>query len=361
MAPLAGVAGSYNHHLSDEVTKSQSKKPILKKVIVSLPNKNSSELRRGWDDHTSLYDLPARTSMSRSVWDANLPGSTWDPSTFGTSSIGTNRSGHRSGRGFVHPFQQHQIPRTNTPPLTYANSFTLFEPDTNNARHYLPTIITEDDDGDLDITDSTTLSTSMSSQRHRPQLSNSHSTPSLRRPSLTSQRTPSLTDKNKDDANNDPHLCVNMTPLSRSHHSASSRLIHGSFNTSHSKWDLQMNGASSTDSPRASLALGIPITSNAPMTLRTTIKRAFRIRFRSKVDSGVSREDIREARREFEENERLKQEKYESNQRKKRERKDSKIERAASRRATVASDMASIWRPSFLWKRTSNCGWLCLC
>lgn len=388
MAPLAGVPGSYHHHSSNKITKARSKmvKPMLKKVIVTSP-KNSLDLDRGWDDHTSVYDPPARTSMSRSVRDAGLPGSTWEPSTFpsgpgagsgsacpssgtatpvagleirrkqhtrttsGTSSIGTNGSGHRHGGGFVHPFQQHQTPRTNTPPLTYANSFTSFERDTT-PRDYSPTIITENDDDDLDVAGSTPLSTSMSSHLHRPQPSNSHSTTSLRRPSLASQRTPSLTDFNSN-VNNNPPLRVNTTPFSRSHPSAPSRLAHASLNTSYSHSDLHINGASPTDSPRPSLTLGSPSTSAAPMSpLRTSLEGTFRIRSRSEVDTGVSREDIREARRKFEENERLKQEKYESEQRRKRERKDSKMEKAASRRATGASDMSSIGRPSFSRKRT---------
>lgn len=386
MAPLAGVPGSY-HHSSNKITKARSKmvKPMLKKVVVSSP-KNSLDLDRGWDDHISVYDPPARTSMSRSVRDAGLPGSTWEPSTFGNgptsgpgsacpssgtatpvagleirrkqhtrttsgTSIGTNGSGHRHGGAFVHPFQQHQTPRTNTPPLTYANSFTSFERD-NTPRDYSPTIITENDDDDLDVAGSTPLSTSLSSHLHRPQPSNSHSTTSLRRPSLASQRTPSLTDFSSN-VNNNPPLRVNTTPFSRSHPSAPSRLVHGSLNTSYSHSDLQINGASPTDSPRPSLTLGSPSTSAAPMSpLRTSLEGAFRIRSRSEVDTSVNREDIREARRKFEENERLKQEKYESEQRRKRERKDSKMEKAASRRATGGSDMASIGRPSFSRKRT---------
>ncbi|POS75017.1 hypothetical protein DHEL01_v206587 [Diaporthe helianthi] len=393
MAPLAGVPGSYNHP-SSKITKSRSKmvKPMLKKVVVSSP-KNSLDLDRGWDDHISVYDPPARTSMSRSVRDASLPGSTWEPSTFGGkgptsvpssacpssgtatpvagleirrkqhtrttsgTSIGTNGSGHRHGGAFVHPFQQYQTPRTNTPPLTYAHSFTSFERETA-PRDYSPTIITENDDDDLDVAGSTPLSTSLSSHHHlhlhRPQPSNSHSTTSLRRPSITSQRTPSLTDFNSN-VNNNPPLRVNTTPFSRSHPSTSSRLAHGSLNTSHSHSDLQVNGASPTDSPRPSLTLGSPTGSTpaAPMSpLRTSLEGAFRIRSRSEVDTSVNREDIREARRKFEENERLKQEKYESEQRKKRERKDSKLEKAASRRATGGSDKASIGRPSFSRKRT---------
>lgn len=412
MAPLAGVPGSYNHssYSSNKISKSRSKmmvKPMLKKVVVSSP-KNSLDLDRGWDDHISVYDPPARTSMSRSVRDAGLPGSTWEPSTFGGNmngptsgpgsaactssatgtatpvagleirrkqhtrttsgtSIGTNGSGHRHGGAFVHPFQQYQTPRTNTPPLTYANSFTSFERDTAAPRDYSPTIITENDDDDLDVAGSTPLSTSLSSHHHlhRPQPSNSHSTTSLRRPSLASQRTPSLTDFNSNVNNNNvnsnvnnsvntnPPLRVNTTPFSRSHPSASSRLAHGSLNTSYSHSDLHINGASPTDSPRPSLTLGSPSTSAAPMSpLRTSLEGAFRIRSRSEVDTSVNREDIREARRKFEENERLKQEKYESEQRKKRERKDSKMEKAASRRATGGSDMASIGRPSLSRKRT---------
>lgn len=80
--------------------------------------------------------------------------------------------------------------------------------------------------------------------------------------------------------------------------------------------------------------------------LRTSLEGAFRLRSRSEVDTGCRREDIREARRKFEEVERIKQEKYEAEQRRKAERKQEK------RKNTNGSEMSSVGRPSFSRKRT---------
>lgn len=281
-------------------------------------------------------------------------------STSGTShvSIATNGSNHRPGASFVHPFQQ--TPRTNTPPLTYANSFTSFERENGNpVREYSPTIITEnDDDDDLDNTGSTSLSQSLTSHLYKPAASNSHSTTSLRRPSLASQRTSSLSDINNHSsssgANTNAPLRVNTaTSFPRSIPSASSKLAHGALSSPYSNSDLHLN-ISPSDSPRPSIQLASPTSnSTTPMSpLRTSLEGAFRLRSRSEVDTGARREDIREARRKFEENERIKQEKYESEQRRKQERKQEK-ERATARKNTGgSSEMSSIGRPSFSRKRT---------
>ncbi|KAF3764575.1 hypothetical protein M406DRAFT_340149 [Cryphonectria parasitica EP155] len=280
-------------------------------------------------------------------------------STSATShvSIGTNGSNHRPGGGsFVHPFQQ--TPRTHTPPLTYANSFTSFERENNPARDYSPTIITENDDDDDEEhhhhhhrAGSASLSQSLaaSSHLHRGQPSNSHSTTSLRRPSLASQRTSSLSDirshsnnNNNNNNNNNTHnfnppLRVNTAPSFPRSVLTSSRLAtHGSLSTansnSNSVSDLHLN-LSPTDSPRPSLHLASPTNSSvtAMSPLRSSMEGAFRLRSRSEVDMGA-RQDIREARRKFEENERIKQEKYEAEQRRKQERRQEKERAAAARK-----------------------------
>lgn len=414
---LAGVP-TYSHH-SNKIAKPRGKmvKPILKKVIPQSP-KNSLDLDRGWDDQTAdfgcggIYES-APTSTTRSARDVSFPRTPWEPSgytsaprstpsasemvspigggesvasiarsinnrgrfqqharsTSGTS-IATNSSSnhHRpgytgagggGGGSFVHPFQQ--TPRTSTPPVTYANSFTSFERDNNMPRDYSPTVITENEDDEIEteigLPRSTSLPQSLSLSAHpnqRPPPSiNSHSTASLtRRPSLTSQRTSSLTDLNNDVNVTRPPLRVNTLPIRRSHPHPQpqsppppARAAHGSINTpSFSNSDLQLNTTSSADSPRPSLTLATPTPtpSTGPMSpIRTSLEGAFRLRSRSEIDTGARREDIREARRKFEEAERLKQEKYESEQRKKRERKDSKMEKV-------------VGRPSFSRKRTSE-------
>ncbi|KUI58673.1 hypothetical protein VP1G_05952 [Cytospora mali] len=393
MATLTGVP-ILHHRPSNKITKPRAKmvKPILKKVIPQSP-KNSLDLDRGWDDQTAdfgcggIYESE-RTSMSRSARDVSFPATPWEPSGYGSGggsggasgrvtpvggiestttapprssinhrgrfqhtrstsstshvSIATNGSSHRPGGSFVHPFQQ--TPRTNTPPLTYANSFTSFERE-NIPRDYSPTVITENEDDELDLTGSTPLNQPLSSHLYRPQPSNSHSTVSLRRPSIASQRTSSLTDLNNNVNAVSAPLRVNTAPISRSHPTpptSTPRVTHGSLDTTYSNSDLQLN-LSPTESPRPSLTLASPSTSVAPMSpLRTSLEGAFRLRSRSEIDTGARREDIREARRKFEENERMKQEKYETEQRKKRERKDSKLEKASS----------IVGRPSFSRKRT---------
>lgn len=306
-------------------------------------------------------------------------------STSGTShvSIATNGSSHRPGASFVHPFQQ--TPRTNTPPLAYAHSFTSFERENNPARDYSPTIITENEDDDdfdnLNPASSPLLSQSQSQSQsqslhvgshahsqastntnsHSHSHSHSHSNAtSLRRPSFASQRTSSLSDIR---GAKPPSLRVNTTtttsalstsqPVPRSVPSASSKLAHGALSPdSYSNSDLALN-TSPTDSPRPSLHLGSPSTSTtaAMSPLRTSLEGAFRLRSRSEVEAGVSRVDIREARRKFEENERIKQEKYEAEQRRKQERRQER-EKSLLRKNTGGSDMSIIGRPSFSRKRT---------
>lgn len=296
-------------------------------------------------------------------------------STSGTShvSIATNGSSHRPGASFVHPFQQ--TPRTNTPPLAYAHSFTSFERENNPARDYSPTIITENEDDDdfdnLNPASSPLLSQSQSTSLHvgshahsQTSTNNSHhthstATSSLRRPSFASQSTSSLSDIR---GAKPPSLRVNTTttnalstsqPPPRSVPSASSKLAHGAFSPdSYSHSDLALN-TSPTDSPRPSLHLASPSTSTtaAMSPLRTSLEGAFRLRSRSEVETGVSRVDIREARRKFEEDERIKQEKYEAEQRRKQERRQER-EKSLLRKNTGGSDMSIIGRPSFSRKRT---------
>lgn len=279
-------------------------------------------------------------------------------STSATShvSIGTNGSNHRPGASFVHPFQQ--TPRTNTPPLTYANSFTSFERDNTAGREYSPTIITENEDDDgFDHVGSASLTQSLTtSHLHKPPPSNSHSTSSLRRPSLASQRTSSLSDIRNQSSScgptAPPPLRVNTNPSFPRSVPAFSRVAHESHSAarSNSNSDLHLS-ISPSDSPRPSMQLTSPGNSsaNAMSPLRTSLEGAFRLRSRSEVETGARHEDIREARRKFEEAERVKQEKYEAEQRRKQERKQ---ERAAARKHTGVSEMSSMGRPSFSRRRS---------
>ncbi|SPO02395.1 uncharacterized protein DNG_05068 [Cephalotrichum gorgonifer] len=334
-------------------------KPILKKT--SHSEKNSLDLDRGWEDAIhygnhgwgasggsagakaspftrpndsfsgrigagagtgagglGLYE-PSRggkdVSFSLSATDLNSGTSygsrkySHTRSASGTShvSVATSASGPRAGGTFVHPFQQ--TPRASTPPLSYANSLASLDISNSHARDYSPTITEGDDDLDPH---------NLSLRNFAPQ------PPSLRRPSLASQRSDSQTD-----------LPSTSGPL---------RVNTGLSNTTRlgqaSRSDLRLNILSSTniDSPTAasiaattnatpttttaataapsqSLAspqfITSPTSSVAPSSLtspiRSSLEMNFRLRSRSELDTAARQAQIREARRQFEDKEALKQ------------------------------------------------------
>lgn len=216
----------------------------------------------------------------------------------------------------MHPFQQ--TPRTSTPPLSYANSLASFD----NNRDYSPTI-TEHDDDDLD-----SLSHHIHHHHHHHHGSthpSSRSQSSLRRPSLASQRTSSLSDITAAA----PQLRVNTQRPTQAP-TPSSRLLHGGglLGTSYSHSDLHLN-LTSFDSPSSLTGPGLvasPSSSAAPMSpLRSSLDgMGFRLRSRSEVDTVARRDDIREARRKFEEREKIKEEKYDREQIRKQERRENR-------------------------------------
>ncbi|KAK1764785.1 hypothetical protein QBC33DRAFT_476972, partial [Phialemonium atrogriseum] len=349
----------------NKLTKARSKmvKPILKKL--SHSEKNSLDLDRGWEDQQTHAwpDIWEVASAGRSAREVSVTfGAGGDGgssggvrklqhvrSASGTShiSVATTGSGPRGG-SFIHPFQQ--TPRTSTPPLSmsYANSLASFD----IPRDYSPTI-TEDDDGPDSVSFSPLTGPSVSHHLHHH---NHFSQSSLRRPSLASQRTSSLTDITSATA----QLRVNTSRST----TGTSRLAHGSLATS-SYSDLHLNHTlSRLDSPTSSLSgaatgnntksnnnditistttsasqIASPTSSSSitPMSpLRSSLEAAGfpRLRSRSEVDTVSRAEHIREARRKFEERERSKEEKYDREQVRKRERRDAKeasrIEREAA-------------------------------
>jgi hypothetical protein len=317
-------------------------KPILKKL--SHSKTNSLDLDRGWDEQQNqgwqgVYESagPAKDVGFAAGTGGDGGGSGLRKyghmrSTSGTShmSVATNGS---SNRAFIHPFQQ--TPRTSTPPLSYANSVASLD----NQRDYSPAITEGEDDADA-----------FSPMSTGPPLPHYHtsgtfSQTNLRRPSLASQRTSSLSDIHSAL----PQLRVTTgrsTP-------ATSRLAHGSVAASQSDIEVNLPG-SNHESPIGSLngtsaegsttnipaqALMSPTSSVAAMSpLRSSLDTASfpRLRSRSEVDAAARAEHIREARRKFEERERVKDEKYDREQIRKRERRDtreaSRIERDAAHR-----------------------------
>lgn len=333
------ILGSHTSHVSHgshgshtRLTKSRSKstmKPILKKT--SHSEKNSLDLDRGWEEaiHYSNHGWGATSgvakpnsirgsesqlarglgiteagangirggkdvSFSLSATDLNRgePGTRKYSHTRSTSvtshiSVATSASGHlgggRSG-SFVHPFQQ--IPRSSTPPLSYANSLASFD-NASFARDYSPTI-TEDEDADP--------------QNLQKNYYPTHPYPSsLRRPSIASQANNSQTDLAAP-----PPLRINTSQTTAA---PATRLGRSALTSS--KSDLRLDALSATqESPISSSVTGCtitqtltsPVSSVAPTLspIRSSLEMNFRIRSRSELDTASRQEQIRRARREFE-------------------------------------------------------------
>ncbi|KAK0657717.1 hypothetical protein B0T16DRAFT_386206 [Cercophora newfieldiana] len=364
MASFGGLSGG----ASNKITKPRGKiKPILKKL--SHSEKNSLDLDRGWEEqaidqmeqsrHAWGGNYGSRSSSTKDVAFAftapfaagsidghgHVDAGAGSITTVGGSAVGsTSRGKFQHGRSasqastgstsrgvFVHPFQQ--TPRTSTPPLSYANSLASFD----NARDYSPTI-TENDDDEL----TQVLSSQPHNSHHPPP---THSQSNLRRPSLASQRTASFTD-----------ITSPAGPLrvatGRSTPGPASRLALGSLTTSASRSDLHLNlAAGGLDSPSAAAApaLASPSSSSAaPMSpLRSSLEAAGfpRLRSRSELDTAARAENIRAARRKFEERERAKEEKYDREMVRKRERRDNKqasrVEKESARKASSSEERPS--------------------
>ncbi|KAK3382494.1 hypothetical protein B0T24DRAFT_587243 [Lasiosphaeria ovina] len=390
MASFSGQPGGAN-----KITKLRGKmvKPILKKAG-SRSAKNSLDLGRAWEeqpaDQLHQLDEPAWGNYgprSQSVKDVSFvfsgalgvvrDGSAGSAGTGvgavvstavvngGVIGAGTGNgtgSGGRTfqhgrtasqastgsgSRGFIHPFQQ--TPRTSTPPLSYANSLASFD----NAKDYSPTI-TENEDDSLDPR-------SYSQQHHlhhaSPSLPPTVSQSNLRRPSLASQRTSSLSDI----ASTAAPLRVNTSRST----ATTSRLAHGSLTASHSDLHLNLAG-SGLDSPTGSVGGTLPpppptsppsSSAAAMLPIRSSLESAGfpRLRSRSELDTVARAENIRAARRKFEERERAKEEKYDREMIKKRERRDNKeasrIEKEAAARKTSFNG-SEVARPSASRKTT---------
>lgn len=263
-------------------------------------------------------------------------------STSGAShvSIATTNSG-RNG-SFIHPFQQ--TPQTSTPPLlSYTNSQVSLDNASVGPRDYSPAITEDDPDDDDDdelkgleaveqhAYHSTMAAATTAAARfyHTPAGPHPHPHADLRRPSLaSSHRTSSQSDVTQAIA----------ATTSRSSSGLALRTTYSSVNQSRA--DPMLGSASPitmTDSPLSTTA---PIgssplmtashssctTATSPMSpLRSSLDMGgFRLRSRSEVDTATRQEQVRQARRKFEEKERAKEEKYAREQVRKRERADTK-------------------------------------
>jgi len=217
----------------------------------------------------------------------------------------------------------------------------------DTPRDYSPTI-TENDDGlESQSFSPYTGPPSLSHHLQHHNRSSTFSQPGLRRPSFASQRTSSLTDI----SSAAPQLRVNTGRST----TTSSRLAHGTLVTS-SHSDLHLNHLNHAlrklESPTGSLnglaaenssttningnhaaaaaAAGSTSQLASPTSPLSSEMSPFdssafpRLRSRSEVDTASRAEQIREARRKFDERERAKEEKYDREQIRKRERHDAK-------------------------------------
>ncbi|KAJ4290753.1 hypothetical protein N0V88_006502 [Collariella sp. IMI 366227] len=363
---------SFGSHAGVSVTKitkgrKTAMKPILKKL--SHSEKNSLDLDRGWDEQQEVraweggygYYAGQVKDVTFGVGDvgSGSGGGGGVPVPGGGSSFRSKlqhgRSGSQTSAGsvprgpFVHPFAQ--TPRTSTPPLSYANSLASFD---NNGRDHSPTITENEDDDGFDTTTTYAPSHALSQPSHSPP---SLSQGNLRRPSLNSQRTASFPTETP--GSKPPSLRISTAARSVSGTTASSsRFLHGSLPAGSSS-DLHITSShtftvpGSLDSPTGSLinSGGVSLSqqqqSSQISPLRTSLDMAGfpRLRAKSELDTATRNENIRAARRKFEERERAKEEKYDREMIRKRERRDNK-------EASRIEKGEAPGRPSFHRKRT---------
>lgn len=345
-------------------------KPILKKLNShSNSDRGSFDLDPVWDDQPSPLSFPpaeydtvysdTTPALTPGAYDLSTPASasndtfrprdvsfstsasseypTWRSknkyshvrSTSGTShtsSIATNISG-RNGGTFVHPFQQ--TPRTATPPLSYANSIASLDISAPATREYAATI-TEQDDA-VSPTSSTT---------HVPLRTASLSksaTFSMPPPPYTQNmryRGPSL-DETHSRTYSEGTQTPRMIPTSRSH-SASTALYVPETATSEA---LLASTAPYIAPITTSASSSATPNSPSPLSpLRNSLDiSGFRLRSRSEVDTRSHQEQVRDARRKYQEKEKAKDEKYARQQLRRRERHDPNRERAKIRKPTTSS------------------------
>ncbi|KAJ6784924.1 hypothetical protein PWT90_09244 [Aphanocladium album] len=369
--PQKASSGLSSHDSAHKIRGRTIVKPILKKLNShSNSDRGSFDFDPVWDDQPSPLSYPSgdydsaysdtTPAITPGAYDVSLPGASCDAyrprdvsfstsasveyptwrskikyshmrSTSGTShtsSIATNVSG-RNGT-FVHPFQQ--TPRTATPPLSYANSVASLDTSAPASREYASTINEQDD-----MISPTTVT-------------NSH--PPLRTASLTKSATfsappppytinsrfrgPSLDESRLSYTQSEGTQTPRLIPTSRSN-SATTAL----YMPEPSPQETVLSSTAPLHMAPISTSMsssGTP-TSPSPLSpLRNSLDiSGFRLRSRSEVDTRTHQEQVREARRKFQEKEKAKEEKYARQQLRRRERADQNRDRAKIRKSTIGS------------------------
>ncbi|CAK7269938.1 hypothetical protein SEPCBS57363_003850 [Sporothrix epigloea] len=323
-------------------------KPLLKKL--SHSEKNSLDLDRPLEEQhvpglaglTSGYEPAGQTRFARDVSFYNdstaytgrrFQHNRSHSSTSHVSIATTGSGGGGRPSTFVHPFQQ--TPGTQTPPLTYtASAATLdtdiayHKPGCNSTRDCSSIIEHNDDDDDkLPIG-------SLQTKRYRHGHTASHSQLNLRPTATVTKRAASFGDIDAGTA-----LRIDTARAMPSGRRGPG--TNGSLSSTATHSDLQWStpaGSAMLDSPVSTgpvTPASLSSSSHAPFRSSFENVGFARLRSRSEVDSGVRADQIREARRKFEERERVKAEKHGREMLRKRERQDSKEAKSHERQGTI--------------------------
>lgn len=289
------------------------------------------------------------------------------------NSVATSGSAGRNG-SFVHPFQQ--TPRTSTPPLLpYATARASLDNcyisgSSSNLREYSSTTITETDDAeDNDIEVSTFGCPSRASTL--PQIS-SNSTASLQK-QQHHHRQSSLPNSSSSTSSSPEVTTATSHPLrvATAARSASAAVVTSAVSASAPRFSSQPRSSVDGHLTSSSL-LASTVTESSPLSSPSTTPMAcspqmpsststsatsplsfrhsldmnnFRIRSRSDVDTQTRQEQVRRARKKFEEKERAKQEKYSREQSRKKERqgiKEAQRQERISFQKPNISDMVNV-------------------
>ncbi|OAQ98401.1 hypothetical protein LLEC1_04842 [Akanthomyces lecanii] len=338
-------------------------KPILKKLNShSTSERGSFDLDHVWDDQPSPLSFPsaeydsvytdATPALTPGTYDVSAAGAHVDPwrprdvsfstsasvdyptwrskskyshmrSTSGTShtsSIATNVSA-RNGT-FVHPFQQ--TPRTATPSLSYANSIASLD---ISAREYAA--ITADDN-----TIPSTTAANLPPRTASLTKPASFPTPPPPYTSNSRFRGPSLDESYPSSTLSEGTQTPGQIPTSRSN-----SVTTAMYMPDHAAQESALSSTAPLQMTPISASLSSSTTapsSFAPLRNSLDIS-GFRLRAHSEVDTRTHQEQVREARRKFQEKEKAKEEKYARQQLRRRERDAQTRVGAKLRKSTTGS------------------------
>ena len=318
-------------HHGQTTAPSRSRTPkVLKKLTSSERNSLDLDRSAAEQDGLGIYDgVSGGSIVPRAVHDVTSRRANHYRSTSGTSQFSTTTSGSGQRTGtFVHPFQQ--TPRPYTPPITggslhasYPNSIREGEGKGDGSES--PALTEDDEDRSLRLpTNSASLyprsSSNLSSRNnsHTGSLVNTSScSPSLAQtplriqtklPASSSRLYQATSNTNLNDNRYVSNSYVNNSNLQSPRDSNLEQIplsflsTSSTFPSTYTTPNLQTQ-TSATTSPTATMS---PMSAS---NIRSSFDKGFRIRSRSDLTPAQNREAVQEARRKFEERERMKEEK----------------------------------------------------